>query len=341
LTRSAAPRERLADRGWRGAGLSIGFRLLGLAIGLAILAWLVSRADLGELLSIFVRIGWGFAAIVAARLATVAIDAAAWAMLLPHGERPSFAALAPLRWIGESINTTLPVAQIGGDVVRARLMQRLVRAPGRGAASVAVDFSLSLFAQLLFTLLGFVLLAWRGDEAGWRWAGLSVALMPLFGLLFWEMLVRRRLLAAAGRTALRLHQHRLAAALQALGGALALVARDSAALARALALHLASFFAHAGETWLTLWLMGVSAGFADAVLLESLGLAARSAAFLIPSGWGAQEAVLVALAGIAGITPDAALALGLVKRAREYAVGLPGLVAWGYAERHLAARQRR
>ena len=39
-----------------------------------------------------------------------------------------------LRWIGKSINTTLPAAQIGGDVVRARLLQRLVAAPARGAA---------------------------------------------------------------------------------------------------------------------------------------------------------------------------------------------------------------
>ncbi|MGC2414327.1 MAG: hypothetical protein WA459_16710, partial [Stellaceae bacterium] len=64
--------------------------------------------------------------------------------------------MLPLRWIGEAINTTLPVAQIGGDVVRARLLQRLVATPARGAASGAVDFCLNLFAQILFTLLGFV-----------------------------------------------------------------------------------------------------------------------------------------------------------------------------------------
>ena len=59
-------------------------------------------------------------------------------------------------------------------------------------------------------------------------------------------------------------------------------------------------------------------------MLESISFAARTAAFLIPSGWGAQEATLVALAAVAGLSPDSALALGLVKRAREFAVGLPG-----------------
>ncbi|MGC2415540.1 MAG: hypothetical protein WA459_22950, partial [Stellaceae bacterium] len=96
--------------------------------------------------------------------------------------------------------------------------------------------------------------------------------------------------------------------------------------------HLASFLGHAGELWLTLYLMGVSTGAAEAVLLESLSLAARSAAFLIPSGWGAQETALIAVAALTGLPAETALALGLVKRAREFAIGLPGLLAWALAE---------
>jgi hypothetical protein len=83
---------------------------------------------------------------------------------------------------------------------------------------------------------------------------------------------------------------------------------------------------------LTLYLMGISTGFAEATLLESLSLAVRSAAFLIPSGWGAQEAALIGLAALTGLSGESALALGLVKRAREFAIGLPGLAAWAIAE---------
>ena len=317
--------------------MSHALRLLGLLLGVAILALLVLRADPAALVGAFWRIGWGFLLILAARAGTVVIDAAAWACLLPRGEQPGFAAIVPLRWIGESINTTLPAAQIGGDVVRARLLQRSVsasglRRPGRGAASVAVDFVLSLFAQILFTLLGFVLLAWLGDAQGWWWAALSAALVPAFAIASWELLVRRRLLAAAERAATHFGQQRIAAALRTLGGALGLVSGSRTMLAIALALHLSSYLGHAGEVWLTLYLMGASASFADATMLESLSLAARSAAFLIPSGWGAQEAALIALAAVAGLSAETALALGLVKRAREFAIGLPGLAAWALAE---------
>ena len=317
-----------------------GLRLLGFVLGVAIVVWLVAHADPAALFGVFPRIGWGFAAILAARGATIIVDCAAWYCILPRAERPGFAGMLPLRWIGESINTTLPAAQIGGDVVRARLLQQRVAAPVRGAASVAVDFCLSLFAQILFTLLGFVLLARLGDRAGWWPAALSAALVPGFALLSWELLVRRRLLVAAERGAARLGQRRLAAALEALGAALGLIATSCAALALSLALHLASFLGHAGELWLTLYLMGISTGPAEALLLESLSLAARSAAFMIPSGWGAQEAALIAVATLTGLPAETALALGLVKRAREFAIGLPGLAAWAIAERRSPLRLR-
>jgi len=308
-------------------------RFFGFLLGVAIVVWLVAHADMAALFDVFARIGWGFAAILAARGATIIIDCAAWHCLLPRAERPSFAALLMLRWIGESINTTLPAAQIGGEVVRARLLQRRVAGPAQGAASVVVDFCLSLFAQILFTLLGLILLIRLGDRAGWWPAAVSAALAPAFAIACWELLERRRLIGAAEGWAGRLGQHRLAAALAALGVALGLVTGGRAALVRSLAFHLASFIAHAGELWLTLSLMGLSTGFAEAVLLESLSLAARSAAFLIPSGWGAQEASLIALAALVGLPPETGLAIGLVKRAREFAIGLPGLAAWAVAER--------
>jgi putative membrane protein len=313
-------------------------RFLGLLLGVGVLAWLVAHADLDTLIGVFPRIGWGFLLILAVRAATILMNAAAWQCLIPPPDRPPLALLATFRWICEAINATLPSGQIGGDVVRARLLQQRISAPARGAASVAVDFCITLGAEILFTVLGFVLLAWRSAEAQWWPIAASAALLPVLGLFSWELLVGRRLLAALRRGLLRFGRRRLAASVQSLTAALALVAGSRHALALSLTLHAVTFFTHAFETWLTLYLMGAPTDFAAAVMLESLSFAARSAAFLIPSGWGAQEATLVALAGAAGLSPDTALALGLVKRAREFAVGLPGLAAWAIAARRRAAR---
>jgi len=90
-------------------------RLLTLLLGIAIVAWLLARADLAAVFAVIGHVGWGFIAILLARAATVVVDCAAWQALIPPGERLRFLAMLPLRWIGESINTTLPAGQVGGD----------------------------------------------------------------------------------------------------------------------------------------------------------------------------------------------------------------------------------
>jgi putative membrane protein len=319
--------------------VTIALRFVGLLVGIAVLAWLVAHADLAELLAVFPQIGWGFLAILAVRAVTIGINAAAWRCLVSRRDRPSFATFAVLRWIGEAINTTLPVAQIGGDVARARLLQQRLTTPAHAAAAGAVDFCVTIFAEFLFTVLGFALLARLGG-AGWWPIAASMALLLIFVWFSRELLFRRRLLAVAHQGLLRLGRSRLVASVVALDVALRDVADGPAPLIRSLLLHLLAFTGQCLETWLTLSLMGAPTDFAAAVMLESLSFAARSAAFLIPGGWGAQEASLVALAAAGGLSPDAALALGLVKRAREFAVGVPGLLAWGVAERRGMVRSR-
>src|SRR5260370_24802472 len=115
-------------------------RLLGLPLGVAVVVWLVLQSDPAALFGVFPRIGWGFVAIVMARAATVVIDCGAWRCLLPRRDRPSFTTMLPLRWIAESINTTLPAAQIGGGVVPAPLLHRPPGAPARGRAAGAGCF---------------------------------------------------------------------------------------------------------------------------------------------------------------------------------------------------------
>jgi hypothetical protein len=49
---------------------------------------------------------------------------------------------------------------------------------------------------------------------------------------------------------------------------------------------------------------------------------------MVPGALGVQEASLIVLGSVIGLTPDVSLALSLVKRFRELAWGLPGLAMW-------------
>ena len=97
------------------------------------------------------------------------------------------------------------------------------------------------------------------------------------------------------------------------------------------------------ETWVTLWAMGLGGALAPAFVIESLGMAARSAGFIVPGALGVQEGGLVVVAGLYGIPADAAIALSMVKRARELVVGVAGLLMWQWSagKRLLRGRIRR
>jgi hypothetical protein len=77
-----------------------------------------------------------------------------------------------------------------------------------------------------------------------------------------------------------------------------------------------------------------------AFVIESLAMAARSAGFAVPGALGVQEGGLVLVGALYGIPADAAVALSMVKRAREVAIGVVGLVMWQVAEGRRALRRR-
>jgi uncharacterized membrane protein YbhN (UPF0104 family) len=96
--------------------------------------------------------------------------------------------------------------------------------------------------------------------------------------------------------------------------------------------HLLAWLLTSLEVWLALYLMGHPLMVTQALILFSLAHAVRSAAFVVPSGLGAQEAGFVLLGGIYGLSPEVALALSLILRVREILLGAPVLVAWQVVE---------
>jgi uncharacterized membrane protein YbhN (UPF0104 family) len=86
------------------------------------------------------------------------------------------------------------------------------------------------------------------------------------------------------------------------------------------------------EVYLTLLAMGHSVSLAQAFVIECLGMAARSAGFAVPGALGIQEGGFILVSGLFGIPPETGLALSMVKRLREVAVGSVGLMMWQWTE---------
>ena len=94
------------------------------------------------------------------------------------------------------------------------------------------------------------------------------------------------------------------------------------------------------EAWIALRLMGADPGFATVLALESLLAAIRSVAFAVPNAVGVQEGAYLLLGGGFGLPPEIALALSLLKRARDLAIGVPALLAWQLVESRRLLRAR-
>lgn len=262
------------------------------------------------------------------------LSSVAWRIAV-GGQRPPISRYFRIRWIREAVNSMLPVAQVGGNLVGIRLLaQRGVPGPLAGAGTT-LDLTIEAVTQFLFTFAGIcVLAAIDIDRASAPWVKWALTIMPL-ALIGFIIAQRAGLLRIIEWLAARLTRLFPALSIESVRGLheeLMRLQRDRVALAQATVLHFTAWSLGTAETWLALTAMGRPTSFCEAFVIESLGMAARSAGFAVPAALGVQEAGLIVVCGLFAISPETAIALSMVKRARELLIGLPGLAAWQWSE---------
>jgi putative membrane protein len=312
----------------RNVGVAQGAFLL---LGVGTFFWVLHDNDYRSVLHIVTRVGGGLALIVILRGVILAIGGLAWWRLLRSVSAASVPVVIGFRMIGEAINVMLPVAAIGGDVVRAMLLQSRGGVDGgAAAASTLVDVLLQAAAQALFMLIGVVLsLLFVGAAklSLWAAAGVGVAALALGGFYAVQRFGGARLLERRFAVFARRWQVAAGSAMR-LDEPLQSIYADRRAVGAALSLHELAWLINALETWVALWLMGMPVSPSTALVLESLSRGLRSAAFVVPGGLGVQEGGYIAFGAALGIPSETALALSLIKRAPDLVIGFPGLLAW-------------
>jgi putative membrane protein len=304
----------------------------GLAVGVALFAAVIAWQGVADVATALRRAGWGMLAIALLHLPPLWADALGWRRLIPPDQRPPRRSVMRARWIGESINDLLPVLQMGGNVVRAWLLvDRGVRV-GAAGASVVVDVTLIVLAQILFTLLGLGLLVpslGRGSPLIVVVVGAAIMALLLGGFYaaqrrgFFGLLVRvsRRILGGSEWAPVSDGAATIDAEVLRLYG-------ERRGLVAAGCWHMLSWLVGVGEVWFALRLLGQPVDLWTALLFETLGQAIRTGAFAVPGALGIQEGGYVLVGGALGIEPGAALGLSLARRVRELLLGVPGLAAW-------------
>jgi putative membrane protein len=320
----------------RASRLSPGI-LLGGLLGAGLAVWLLSSYGFVQILDVLARVGWlGMLVVILFHLPQMLCSALGWQLIAgTDGLRPRSGTYLQLRWVREAVNNLLPLAQIGGEFVAACLLRRRGVPLAAAIGGTIADLMLELATQVLFTVLGVVLLARLAGHTG-------LVQTVTNGLLFAALIVITvfaamwlGLAAVIEKAVIRLGRSLGWPPTGQVGGlheALVGCYRSPGRVAAAAAWHLVSWLLGGVEVCLVLHFFGHDIGIGPGMIIESLGQAAKAAGFAIPGAIGVQEGGYVVVCRLLGISPEMAIALSLVKRLREVVLGIPGLILWHRTE---------
>jgi uncharacterized protein (TIRG00374 family) len=317
-------------------------RLIALLIGLALLGYVAAQADLAEVWSAMLRLGWvGAAAVAAIYFAAFVVDSASWQLMLPSARLDAgwLTRLTKIRLVGEAFNTIVPAGSLGGEPVKAYLLKRQHGLGYReSGASLIIAKTVNLLALVAFSAVGLVLM-WRaaGVSEAFRLSAaaglgaLALGVVGFYAVQRWR--AASRLAGTLARFRIGRPLGRFLAHIQDVDDRFtAFYAARRGRFAAAFGLAFGNWLINAAEVYAILWFLDRPITWAEAWLIETAAQLVRAGAFLIPGSLGATEAVMVLVFEALMGRPGLGLAVALIRRGREalwIAAGL--LLGWRYS----------
>lgn len=306
-------------------------KLLLLLFGLALLAVLIVTNNPEEIFASIARLGWRLGVVIVFPFVFVtALDTLGWRFAFAT-DRVGFATLLRVRLVGEAFNLTTPTAALGGEAVKVWLLRGTVSLD-ESIPSIVVAKTTITVGQAIFLLVG-VVVAWITVLSN---SPLLYAMLALFaiemasltafavaqtrGMFAWtRRLLERFGIRAFGRgeTISRVDR-----------GLAWFYQREPRRLALSIGFHFLAWLLGSVEAFLILRFLGIPVSFATATVIEAFGTGVRFVTFMIPASLGALEGGYVATFVALGLGPAAAISFGLVRRVREVAWVVAGLVVF-------------
>ncbi len=317
-------------RGRKARVTAIAAAVIGLSVATAVIGYFNFGAVLAAIRPIGAR---GFVTVIIAQVALFIPLGLAWQMAGTPKAGPSIVFMWG-RLMREAASDVLPFSQIGGLVIAGRVAVLGGVAAAEAFASSVIDITVEIAAQLIYTLAGVALLAHRlgeGHRNGPLMWSLAVGLLMGGGVVA-GMVATQKKCVGLFEQVLRKVAPGAAEHAQSANEAFQAAYAQRGRLLVSLVLHLIGWFGGAFGTWLILQFIGRPLPFSSVVAIESVLFAIRNAAFIVPSGLGVQEGAYALLGPLFGLPVEAALALSLLKRARDITIGVPVLWSWQVLE---------
>ncbi|HEX2892260.1 lysylphosphatidylglycerol synthase domain-containing protein [Vineibacter terrae] len=297
--------------------------------------YLIFMVGFGAVADAVLSVGWdGFALLLLYGAANFVLLGIAWLLVVPPYSWRNAVTFCWGRAVRDSAGDILPFSQFGGMVIGARATILRGIPQGLAFASMIVDTTVEMIAQIGIVILGLVILTLHLPGATSRIPMVQVTIIGILVAILAAgafVVVQRRGFAFLERIAERLLPSAAAPA-AAINRSINAIHAAPWRMAAACVVHLLGWLFSAFGTWLALTLIQAPISFGEAIVIESLLCAARSAAVFVPAALGVQEAGYALMMPLFGLTPEVGIAISLLKRAREITLGVPVLLSWQIAE---------
>lgn len=319
--------------------------IIGLIVGISLVCLLVAWQGLETVAGLLGEGGWGILLVCLFALPDLWLGAEAWRSLFPPRYRPPHGQTFLASSMGSAVNTLLPVATIGGEVAKARVLTHWSHSGIQTVSTMVVDKTVQALVILVWGVIGIAMLAAVVDEPEIvRGAVVGALLLALgiAGFIAVQLAGGFSFFTRSGARVVGAGKWRdIVDSADALDGAIRDLYRQPRRILAAFALRLVGMVLLVGEVILAGHLMGVPIGLGEAVLLKGLVVALRGMSFAIPGGFGIQEGGYVAIGALIGLPADLMIATSLMTRVREILPSIPLLLLWQHTEGKALWRKRR
>lgn len=310
--------------------------VIGLLIGLAAFGALFIWQGVESVAALLADAGWSLLLVCLFAPVDWLFGSEAWRRLFPPDRRPGVWRTYLASSMGSAVNTLLPVATIGGEVAKARILTLWSHAGNDTISTTVVDKTVQALVVLLWALVGIALLAvvvpGSGVVAG-ALAGAALLAVGIAGFIAAQLAGSFSFFAGLGwRFSSSPWMQSLTIGAAETDTATRAIYRRPGAITAAVALRLAARAVLVGEVLIAAHLMGHPIGIAEAVLIKGLVVGLRGVAFAVPAAIGVQEGAFVGIGLLIGLPADLMLAVSLASRVREIVPAIPMLVLWQHVE---------
>jgi uncharacterized protein (TIRG00374 family) len=324
------------------------WRYLLLGLGLLTLTLLIWHIGPERILEAAADVGpSALLVILIPSLIMYVFEAYGWRMTLAFAAKNiAFWKILAVRTAGEVVNMTTPTAYVGGEPLKAYLLQRYHIPMVEALASVVIAKTIMTLAQVVFILVGIALAFWilgsSGSSGQIAAAGLLTAGLLLFGvaafifvqkrgLFTWVLNMLRGLgLRIAFLEAREENLRSLDATI------LGFYTQHRSAFYASTGLYLLGWLAEALEVYVIIFYLGEPPNILSAISIGALAVFIKGGTFFIPGSLGAQDGGNLLLLKAFGYSDVTGITFALLRRFRELiwiGVGLLCLACLGRQEK--------